>query len=161
MVAFARAYRVNPLIRELSASLIHACPERDDGCEAAALQVFVRDQVRYTRDVLDVETLQTPLNTLGYLEQPDGTYLAADPPQAKGDCDDKATLLAACLLSVGIGGRFCALGVNGMHFDHVLTQARIRGRGTVEYLPLETIVPGVEAGWFPPDASCLMVAHFG
>lgn len=128
----------------------------------AALQAYVRDHVRYTKDVLDMETIQTPLNTLGYLEQPDGTLTSTtNPPSAKGDCDCKCVLLASLLMAVGIGGRFCAVGVQGMQFDHVLTEARLRTRSSVEYVPLEVIIAGVQPGWFPPDATCLMVAHFG
>lgn len=163
MVALAKSYKKNPYIRELAKHLVSGCADRDVICEITQLQHFVRDQVRYTLDVHGYETLQTPLNTLGIIEQPDGTFHSfGNPPEASGDCDDKATLLASLLLAVGIPGRFCAIGTGRFgEFSHVLVEARLRLRYTVELIPLETIVPGAEPGWFPPDATCQMFANFG
>src|SRR5262249_14012935 len=100
----------------------------------------VRDQVRYTHDIDGVETVQTPIYTLRELA---------------GDCDDKAVLLNALAASIGYPTRFCAIGTEGDSFSHVMAQAKLGGG----FVNMGTIVPGVKLGWFPPDATCAMVAH--
>lgn len=160
MVKLVRQYKAHPLIRETARSLVQGCADRDVDCEISALQAFVRDSIRYTADVDGVETLQTPVVTLGYLEPAFGQYGAGG--TASGDCDDKSTLLASLLQAVGIPGAFCAVQLQGSGvYSHVLVEARLRRRTGVEYVPLETIVEGVGPGWFPPDATCFMLAHFG
>lgn len=161
MVKLVRQYKSHPLIRETARALVQGCAERDTDCEIAALQAFVRDHVRYTNDIAGVETLQTPVVTLGYREPAFGEY--APGGTSSGDCDDKSVLLAALLQAVGIPGAFCAVQTAETDgtYSHVLVEARLRRRTGVDYVPLETIVPGVEPGWFPPDATCFMLAHFG
>ena len=170
MVALVRTYRGHPVLRTLAVQLVQGCAPRDQLCELTQLQHFVRDRIRYTLDVHGMETLQTPIVTLGYKElappsvsggvktwgqvEPGGT--------PAGDCDDKAVLLASLMLCVGIPGRFCAIGQNGPNtLSHVLVQARLRTRSQIVHYPLESILPGVEPGWFPPNIHCFMVANFG
>lgn len=170
MVKLVQLYSVSPTIRDIAARLVADLPPHDTEAEIAALQHYVRDHVRYTGDVLNVETLQSPVVTLGYheLEPPrvhfDGTISPGKVEPggvAVGDCDDKATLLGALMASIGIPGAFCAVKVGGEpDFSHVLVEAKVRGRGKVEYIPCETIIPNTEPGWFPPDASCFMLAHW-
>jgi hypothetical protein len=152
MVQLARRAKTHALIRETAKGLVGSCPEKNLLCEVTQLQHFVRDQIRYIRDVHDVETLQTPDNTL---------------TTRQGDCDDKASLLASLLLAIGIPAAFCALGVRGGPYSHVMAEAILRTRkGGVQYVPCETIIKidpatgtSIEPGWFPPDATCMMVAH--
>jgi transglutaminase-like putative cysteine protease len=156
MVKVARTYKAHPLIRETARAAVAGCSD-EPSCKAAALQSYVKERVEYLSDIWDVETLQTPIVTLGYREPSFGAYM--DGGTASGDCDDHSTLLAALLLSIGVPGCFCAVGLNGEPISHVLVQARLRERERVEYLPLETIVPA-PPGWFPPDVSDFMLAHF-
>jgi hypothetical protein len=95
------------------------------------IQHFVRDQIRYVRDIHGVETLQTPVRTLQI---------------RTGDCDDKATLIASLLASIGLQTRFVALAFNNGPYSHVIAEVRL---GT-NWVPLETIIDGIEPGWFPP-----------
>jgi transglutaminase-like putative cysteine protease len=140
MVDLVKTYSTDLNVRTLAVQLIHACAAKDARCELQALQHFVRDQIRYTGDVRGTETVQTPVQTLK-LES--------------GDCDDKATVFNALAASVGFATRFCAIAVRGGDFSHVMAQARL-GSGWVN---AETIVPGAELGWFPPDATQCMLAH--
>lgn len=159
MVGLVKRYKAHPLIRETARALVQGCADRDMLCEVGALQGFVRDSIRYTGDVADVETLQSPVVTLGYREPAFGQYGFGG--TASGDCDDKSTLLASLMAAVGIPGAFCAVKVGSdPDYSHVLVVARLRQRTRVVNVPLETIVPGVEPGWFPPDTSCFMLAHF-
>ena len=140
MVGLVRQYRTDLNVRTLAIELTRDCPEKDARAEVTALQRFCRDKIKYMRDIDEVETLQTPVQTLKL---------------GVGDCDDKATLLGALLGSIGYPSRFCAIGVRGEFYSHVMCQARL-GRGWVN---CETIVKDVDIGWFPPDATSFMLAH--
>lgn len=113
---------------------------RDAPGEIRCLQGWVRDHIRYTRDPRDAEMVQTPQRTLQI-----GT----------GDCDDQATLLAALLLSIGYTPSFMALALNGQDFSHVLSQVRMGS----QWVPLETILPGVQPGWLPPHITGRMIQY--
>ena len=83
-----------------------------------ALFAFVRDRVMFVRDVLNVETLQSPAKTLAV---------------GAGDCDDRATLLVALARSIGIPAEFkfrviAANPRNPASFSHVYVIARLGGR---------------------------------
>lgn len=142
MVRLAREGSKDVGVITLARQVLRAAyvPEKDKSGEITALQHFVRDSVRYTQDPYDTEMVQTPKRTLEI---------------QTGDCDDKATLLAALLGSIGIPPRFVAVGFNGGPYSHVLTEARL---GT-KWIPLETIVAGKEPGWFPPGVTRQMPAH--
>ena len=109
-------------------------PARSYMKEIEALQRFVRDKVRYVKDPVGLELVQIPQRTL---------------EAGQGDCDDKATLLAALLMATGKPARFVALGFKGMPFSHVLVEVRA---GT-KWIPLETILAGKPVGWFPPGVT--------
>lgn len=140
MVDLVRTFKTDVNVRNTAVQLVQACPDKDYRCELSTLQHFVRDQVRYVRDVDTAETLQTPVQTLKLMA---------------GDCDDKAVLLNALACAIGFSTRFCAIGVRGQPFSHVMAQARLGP----SWINCETIVEGVEIGWFPPDASECMLAH--
>lgn len=101
--------------------------------EVQALQRFVQNNIRYVRDPVDVELVQTPEVTLKL-----GT----------GDCDDQATLLGAMLEATGHPSRLVAVGVNGGPFSHVLVETKVSSN----WVPVETILKK-PMGWFPPDAT--------
>lgn len=140
MVDLVRTFKTDVNVRNYAVQLVQGCADKDYRSELVTLQHFCRDQIRYVRDVDTAETLQTPVQTL---------KLAA------GDCDDKATLFCALASAIGFPSRFCAIGVRGEGFSHVMAQARL-GAGWVN---CETIVPDAEIGWFPPDATQCMLAH--
>jgi Transglutaminase-like superfamily len=120
------------------------CRPKDYVAELRCLHAFVRDCVRYVRDIEGVETLQTPVQTLNVLA---------------GDCDDKAMLFNALAGSIGFQTRFAAIGVRGEPFSHVMAQALLESWG--QFVNAETILtdPPVELGWEPPDATEVMYAH--
>lgn len=128
-------------IRELALSLVHDLPNKDRWGEVLRLHQFVRDRIRYVGDIDGIETIATPDQTLRI---------------GQGDCDDKAVLLAALLLSIGHPARFIAFGRRPNQFSHVLTQTRIRGKQHSNWISLETTEP-VRAGWAPPDMPYTMI----
>lgn len=136
------AFKKDPGVRELASQLVRDLPQYDAAGEIKALHAFVRDHIRYTGDIAGVETLQTPKVTL---------------QTGVGDCDDKSTLLASLLESIGRKTRLVAVGFRpGGGYSHVLVEVRSGKSG--RWVPLETIKP-VEAGWQPAGIKRRMVAH--
>lgn len=134
------------VVRTTAQRIVQGCPEKNWMCEASQLQLFVRDRIRYVRDMRTAELLQTPDKTL----------------QLKsGDCDDKSLLFAALAECIGFDTRFCAIGVQGEGFSHVSAQCLVPGAGWVnaETIPIDDKGTKVSLGWSPPDATCLMLAH--
>lgn len=126
--------RTDPRIRQAATTAIFLQPERMDFNEASRLLEFVQTSIRYTRDVLDVETVSTAEKTLaGRL----------------GDCDDQTVLLAALLESVGYATRFVVAGYDESTpgaVEHVYLQTCIDG----QWLDADPTERG-PLGWAPPD----------
>lgn len=104
--------RRSPEIINAAVSVVYLVPQKDQFAEACALFEFVRDHVRYVRDVAGLETLADPRMTL---------------QRMVGDCDDQATLLAALLESVGYKTRFVMAGYRSKEFEHVFLQVLVYG----------------------------------
>lgn len=120
MASIVRRYREQLPLRNLALSIVGGLDNKAYAAEAAALTNWVRGNIRYTRDIRDVETIQTPDVTL---------------ENRAGDCDDQSTLLATLLEAVGFQTRFRAIKLeHGGPFVHVLAEAEIHG----QWLPLET-----------------------
>lgn len=131
----AEAGKSSPLIRQTALQILRTVPEHDDRAEVAALCEWVRDKIRYTRDVYGVETLHTPERILDLRQ---------------GDCDDKSCLLAALLMSVGYPVEFAVMRYQpGNSYDHVCVAALLPRAGevvlleTTEQVAPGEIVPGV------------------
>jgi len=142
MVKLARQFKADPGIRQVAASLVRDLPQYDTVGEVRALHAFVRDAIRYTNDMRGIELLQTPKATL---------------EMGVGDCDDKSTLLAALLESIGRPARFVAVAMKpSTDFSHVYVETRLGHAG--RWTALETIKP-VSVGWSPANVVKRMVAH--
>jgi len=127
-------------VRQTAMRLTRNCGQKDFACEVRQLHAFVRDSVRYVLDIDGVETVQTPDKTLQFMA---------------GDCDDKATLLAALLGSIGHPTRFVAIGFEPEIFSHVYLETKIGAA----WIPLETTEP-VEAGWSPDETMILAGPYY-
>lgn len=110
--------RFSRVIRDKAMALTQGLKQKDYLGEAARLFLFVRDEVRYSRDPVGVEWLQHPELTLS---------------QQAGDCDDKTTLLAALLRAVGHPVKLVAIGFRPGQFAHVYPEVLIKGH----WIPLE------------------------
>lgn len=114
MSKLVKQYRTSGVIRDTASNLVEGLPSQAFRDEVRALFYFVRDDIRYLGDVNEVETLQAPDVTLG---------------TGQGDCDDKATLLAALLQSIGHPTQFVAVGFHepGI-FEHVYVRTLVGDR---------------------------------
>ena len=113
MRRLVRLSRRTPEVMQAAVSAIYHVPQKDQLSEVEALFFFVRDSVRYVRDVAGLETLADPRMTLRRLV---------------GDCDDQATLLAALYESVGYPTRFVMAGYRSRNYEHVYLQVFAAGR---------------------------------
>jgi len=136
MARLVRERRTDTIIRALVESIIQFVPEKDAIAEASAVQQWVRDNIRYTADVADVETLKDPVMLL---------------QSRYGDCDDKSTLVAALLQTIGYPVRFVAIAFPHEEFSHVYAEVEIDG----QWIAVETTEP-VELGWFPENVAQYM-----
>jgi transglutaminase-like putative cysteine protease len=128
-----------PAVRLTALDLVSDLPQKDYTGQVVALHRYVRDSIRYVRDIRNVETLQTPEFTLEW---------------GQGDCDDKSILLASLLESIGHRTRFCAVGYGFSGFQHVFPQTLVGNR----WVTLETTEP-VDVGWNPRRPARVMTMH--
>ncbi len=130
MAGLVSQFKRDPMIRDTSISLVAGLRPRDWSGEARVIFEYVRDRIRYTRDITGVETLQTPPVTM---------ELEA------GDCDDKSVLLATLLESIGHPTRFVATGYRApKSFSHVYVESLL---GT-KWIPMDATVDK-PFGWSP------------
>jgi hypothetical protein len=124
----------SPKVRALAINILRksGVPEKDYAAEANALFVWVRDNIRYTKDVVGQETLCYPEEILFNSQA--------------GDCDDKSMALVALLGSVGTQSRFKVMGITPDQYSHVYLVALVNGR----YVPMDPIMAGKPMGWEAP-----------
>lgn len=117
---------MNMRVRQLALECVRGALQKDYAEEARRCLEFVREEIRYVRDIDNVETLHTCDAILDL---------------AQGDCDDKAILLAAMLSSLGHPVRFVVLGYGSGQWVHVWVQDLIYGKW-VDLEPTEPIAYG-------------------
>lgn len=130
--------RQHPEIRRKALELTQSLGQKETRAEIDAVFSFVRDGIRYVRDIHNVETLHYPEIVL---------------EQGSGDCDDKAVLLASLLESIGHPTRFVALAFQPGQFSHVITDTRL---GYKRWLPMDP-TENVPPGWRPPNIKDTMI----
>lgn len=144
------AGKKSPRIRQLAIRLTEGIPQKDNIAEIRALLIFVRDRIRYVRDINNVETIHTAERILD---------------NKAGDCDDKSILLASLLESIGFKTRFSALSFTppiknifgtfvARNFSHVLPEVLLKNK----WIPLETTEP-VEMGWYPKNVKSKLIIY--
>jgi Transglutaminase-like superfamily len=131
----------SPKIHALALNILNAAQveEKDYIGEMVAIHNYVRDTIRYTRDVSGQETLYPP-EEVAFNSQ-------------AGDCDDKCMLEAALLGSIGITSRFITIGVTPDRMSHVYLQAKPKDT----WISLDPIMRNKPAGWEVP-ASAVQVS---
>lgn len=127
-------------MRDLAQQIIAGVPGKDWFGELCALLNWVRDSIRYSLDINDIEVIQGPATTvrLGY-----------------GDCDDLSILLATLCECAGHPCAFVALGFDAVGmYSHVLVLAS--GAGETAWVALDA-TEGQPAGWYPPGVICELI----
>lgn len=131
MARFARRWSRDAVVLRLARQM----------SSAADAFYWVSNRVRFVADPVDVELLRSP-----------GRLLVEG-----GDCDDKATLLAALLIAQGVRVRFrlvCADRGQPGRLSHVYVLALLDGA----WVPLDPTYPGTPYGVAPhPGNGCAEV----
>lgn len=133
MRRIVREYKKSLPIRLLALKIVRRNGQKQWLREAESIQQFVRDKIRYVKDIRGVETLSTPDKTLEV---------------GQGDCDDKSILAASLLESIGHPTRFVAVGFVPGQFCHVLVETLIGSK----WISIET-TENVGVGWIPPNVT--------
>lgn len=127
---FKRDARELSYVRGVALELVSNIAPGDDLGEIRAVWKYVRDQVRYVRDVNQVDTLQGPRATLSILQ---------------GDCDDKAVLLASLLETIGFVTRFAVSAtIPRRSYNHIYVETFVPRLG--KWIPLESSIAGFRFG---------------
>lgn len=122
-------------VRQTAIDILFAngIPPKDYLGEIETLFEWVKNNVRYTRDIHRVELLHTPRRML---------ELRA------GDCDDMTILLGSMLKSIGHPVRLALVGFNPKKkklFSHIYLEVSYKGR----WIPLDPTMQ-YSMGWAPP-----------
>ena len=150
MARLARAARFESAIRGTASRLIEHCEIGGYVQQVRECFLFVRDAIRYMNDTTGAEVVHDPVELLA---------------SRAGDCDDKATLLAALLESIGHPCRFVAVGYDPANgYEHVYLETRVGNdwlacettpiNGRIQDLGFAPIPPFV-----PDPVICRMVEH--
>lgn len=139
MRAIVSDYRSRVELIDLATSILLGVPEGNEVREIDAIYQYVRRAIRYVKDVLDVETLATPTETL---------------MRGAGDCDDFVILIASLLESVGVPTRFVVAGYESNEFEHVYLQAWASDVGA--WLDMDAVAR-TPLGVQPPGARVIYV----
>ena len=140
----------NPLVRHVAVLLTEGIEQKNKFAEIYAVYKFVKDRIRYVRDIRGVETLHTAERVL---------------LNKAGDCDDKSLLTASLLEAIGFKTRFVAVGFStpkksmfgnpvACGYSHVLAEVFFNNK----WIPLETTEP-VDIGWFPKKVKSAIISY--
>lgn len=124
-------------IRMKAVSLVSGLQQKDFMGEIKAIHAFVRDRIRYVKDVNGVELLHTPEKLLEI---------------GQGDCDDKSMLAAALLESIGHQTRFVAISNAPNKYCHVYVETKFGNN----WITVET-TENVGIGWQPKAYEKLII----
>ena len=134
----ANEFKSNPIIRNLSVRVVGHLDSKDYLGEIVTLFEWVRDNIRYVRDIESCETLQIPTVTIPEKYGPLGV--------GGGDCDDHALLLATMLKSVGvrdIWARIVTFSPSEKEWKHIYLVVKHKDK----IYPLDAIMKEKPFGW--------------
>jgi len=129
----------NPYVRKWAEKIIRNIPAKNKLGEVDAIHDFVKWKVRYTKDPLDMEYVQTPLVLLKAIE------LGEIP---MGDCDDMTTLALSLYRSIGYPvATKVASYTNNRQFSHIYGLVNVNNK----WIPSDTTMSSYNLGWEAPQ----------
>lgn len=128
MAHYCRRDAASSQLRAIAHKIIGNVSGHDFNGEIRALFSFVREQIIYRKDPMEVERVQDALRTLQF---------------GSGDCDDKVTLLVTLMAICGHRARFCVSGKAPGVWSHVYCEV-MTPQG---WLPLDPTPERAQLGW--------------
>ena len=117
----------NPDIRKLASQILSdsGVQGKDWSGEVQSIFDFVRTKIRYTRDVVDLDTFQAANRTLEL---------------GIGDCDDMSTLIASLLGAIGYPSRLKVVSIGGKDWDHIYPLVGLPPYGPDRWIALDASI---------------------
>lgn len=136
MASFVRQSDAHRIVKATAAELVKDFNPGDLRGQAERVFYWVRDSLRYVRDIRGVEEITAPWTILESLRSGGFSH--------SSDCDDHSILLAALLRSIGFATRFVAVasGRNALNLDHVRAEVLLSGY----WFPMEATIKGASFG---------------
>jgi hypothetical protein len=120
-------------------------PERDWWGEVKTLFGAIRKNVRYVRDIHNIDTFQSPKRTLEF---------------GGGDCDDYSITLGAALQSIGYPVKVRIVQTHGSpDFNHIFLLVGMPPRNPGNWYSLDASV-NKPAGWHPPRSMLTRIKDY-
>jgi transglutaminase-like putative cysteine protease len=110
-------------IKDTAVKIIRDIPPQDELKQIEKIFNYVRDNIKYVKDIYGVEEIQTPSRMIKNIEQ----------KKAFGDCDDMALTLASLLHNTGFKTRFVVIATTPKMYNHIRTEVFYKG----QWIPLE------------------------
>lgn len=130
----------NTYVREWAKEVVSRVDVNDKKGEAKAIFNFTRDNVRYTKDPLGYEYLQTPPVLLEDIR----LYQEGKGSRPSGDCDDMTLLSLSLLKSIGFNVAIKVVSFNkNKTFGHVYGLVQIG----YDWIPFDCVRPDQSMGW--------------
>jgi hypothetical protein len=130
----------NPYVREWVGRIVSRVEVNDKRGEASAIFNFVRDNVRYTKDPLGFEYIQTPPVLLDSVWQ----YMNKKGERPSGDCDDMTVLGLSLLKSIGFNVAIKVVSFkDNKKFGHVYGLVQVGH----DWVPFDCVRPDQDLGW--------------
>ena len=130
----------NPYVREWAQKAVAQVDVNDKKGEASAIHRFVRDHVRYTKDPLGFEYLQTPPTLLEDIRM----NMNGNGDRPIGDCDDMTLLSLSLLKSIGFNVAIKVVSfTESKRFGHVYGLVQIG----YDWIPIDCVRPEKSLGW--------------
>jgi hypothetical protein len=131
----AHKRKSHPLVRELALNILHhhGVKSHDYVQEALAIGRYIKEKVRYVRDISGMEQLHDPVTMIEQIQR----------GVSQGDCDDMSLLIATLLLSIGHKPRFRIVRYRGEvgPYQHIYVVVYEKDHGqTVKRVVLDAIL---------------------
>ena len=139
MRSFVRKDKTSLVVRLRVLRIVRKLVGKDWTGEARAVHEWVRDNIRFVRDITDVELIHDAERVLQF---------------GQGDCDDKSILFCSLLESIGHPTRFVAIGFAPDEYSHVYSETLL-GKTWVASDTTEN----VPFGWEPPSPVSKLIIH--
>lgn len=148
MRQLARARSKDPFVRDFALQILRSYGVRSHNYKSEALAIgdYIKNNMRYVRDIDNVERIQDPLLILQDIQAGKGA----------GDCDDMSLIIATLLLSIGAQPYFRTVRYSGAvgPYNHIYVVLKDHNhKQKSERIVLDAIVKDKQIGYEVPHKS--------